>query len=59
MYPEASPTHIIGGSSSGDTANFNSFINNKLGNTVSSGQHIRSNNDGDIHGNYPNNYYNP
>ena len=59
MYPEASPTHIIGGSSDADTANFNTFINNKLGYTVSSAQHIRSSNSGDIHGNYPNNYYTP
>ena len=59
MYPEASPTHVIGGSNSADTANFNSFINNKKGDTVSSAQHIRSENSGDIHDDYPNNYYNP
>lgn len=59
MYPEASPTHIIGGSSGTDTANFNSFINNKKGNTISPAQHIRSDNSGDIHGNYPYNYYTP
>lgn len=59
MYAEASPTHIIGGSSSSNTTNFNSFINNKKGNTISSAQHIRSTNSGDIHGDYPNNYYTP
>ena len=59
MGHEATLTDIIGGSSSSDTANFNSFINNKKGNTISSAQHIRSYDPGDIHGDFPYNYYTP
>ena len=61
IYKEATPTIIIGGSHSSDTAKFNSFINNKKESTISSGQHIRGwcLECGDIHGDFPNNYYNP
>ena len=63
-------TDIIGGSSSADTAKFNTFINNKKEDTVSSGQHIRGPlndvsdieplcNLGDLHSNFPYNYYTP
>lgn len=60
MYPGPLPSNtIIGGSSGVDTANFNSFINNKKGDTISSAQHIRSTNSADIHDGYPYNYYTP
>ena len=48
----------IGGSSHTDLANFNTFLNNKKGATISADQHIRDIS-GDIHGNYPNNKYTP
>jgi hypothetical protein len=60
IYPEALPTiHIIGGNSIINYINFNNFINNEKGCTISADQHIRSENSGDVHGNYPYNYYTP
>ena len=59
FYSEPTVTDIIGGSSSADTTKINSFVNNRSGSTVSPTQHIRSGGSGDIHGNYPFNYYSP
>ena len=56
---EPTVTDIIGGSSSADTTKINSFVHNRSGSTVSPTQHIRSGGSGDIHGNYPFNYYSP
>jgi len=54
-----SETLTIGGSSSGDTENFNYFTDNyKTGFAPSANQHIRDVS-GDIHVSYPNNYYSP
>ncbi len=52
-------TITIGGSSSTDIDNFNTFINNyKIGNAPSPDQHI-CDHTGDCHTDYPYNYYTP
>jgi len=58
IYLEGPGTIIIGGSSSIDTSNFNTFTDNKKDGIISAEQHIRDSS-GDCRSSYPNNYYVP
>jgi hypothetical protein len=63
IHPVTLPlTIVIGGSGIIDYVDFNSFINNKQENTISSAAHIQSLDTGnphDVHGDFPYNYYSP
>ena len=58
IYLEGTGTIAIGGSSSIDTDNFNTFTDNKKDGIISADQHIRDSS-GDCRSSYPNNDYDP
>ena len=58
IYLTGTGTITIGGSSSIDTDNFNTFTDNKKDGTISADQHIRDSS-GDCRSSYLNNFYNP
>ena len=58
IYLHSETNVTIGGSSDTDTNDFNTFINNKKGTTISAEQHIQ-NSGGDCHANYPYNNFTP